>query len=213
MNVKGSFKKCLLGTAVAALFATTATQAADRTLNVYNWSDYIDESIITDFEKETGIKVNYDVFDSNEMVETKMLTGASGYDIVTPSGSFLKRQIQAGIFQKLDKSKLPNLKHAWGDIQKTTAAYDPDNAHSINYMWGTTGIGYNKAKVEERIPNAPVNSYSLIFDPANAAALADCGIYILDAPTETLPAAMQYLGLDPNSKDKADIKKAEAVFN
>jgi putrescine transport system substrate-binding protein len=213
MKSRWTLKKTFISTAVSLVFAAGAVNAADRVVNVYNWSDYIDESIITDFEKETGIKVNYDVFDSNEILETKMLTGSSGYDVVTPSGSFLKRQIQAGIFQKLDKSKLTNLSHAWDDIQKVTSAYDADNAHSINYMWGTTGIGFVKSKVEERIKNPPVNSYDLIFDPANAAQLADCGIYILDAPQETLPAALQYLGLDPNSKDKADIKKAEAVFN
>ncbi len=210
---KKTLKKTLISTAISCVFVAGAANAADKVVNVYNWSDYIDESIISDFEKETGIKVNYDVFDSNEILETKMLTGSSGYDIVTPSGSFLKRQIKAGIFQKLDKSKLTNLKHAWDDIQKVTSAYDPGNEHSINYMWGTTGIGYVKSKVAERIENAPVNSYDLIFDPVNAASLADCGIYILDAPTETLPAALQYLGLDPNSKDKADIDKAEAVYN
>ncbi|EPJ44814.1 MAG: bacterial extracellular solute-binding protein, putative [Osedax symbiont Rs1] len=207
-TLKNTLKGSLVSVALAASFAS----GAERIVNVYNWSDYIDKSMITDFEKETGIKVNYDVFDSNEILETKMLTGSSGYDIVTPSGPFLKRQINAGIFQKLDKSKLPNLKHSWQDIDKITAAYDPDNAYSINYMWGTTGIGYVKSKVEERIKDAPVNSYSLIFDPENAAKLADCGIYVLDAPTETIPAALQYLGLDPNSKDKADIKKAEELF-
>ncbi len=208
LTLKNTLKGSLLSVALAASFASSA----ERIVNVYNWSDYIDKSMITDFEKETGIKVNYDVFDSNEILETNMITGSSGYDIVTPSGAFLKRQIKAGIFQKLDKSKLPNLKNSWQDIQKITASYDPDNAYSINYMWGTTGIGYVKSKIEERIKDAPVNSYSLIFDPENAAKLADCGIYVLDAPTETIPAALQYLGLDPNSKDKADMKKAEAVF-
>ncbi len=213
MFSSATYKKTLIASAVASAFFFANAQGADRTVNVYNWSDYIDESIIADFEKETGIKVNYDVFDSNELLETKMLTGASGYDIVTPSGAFLKRQIKAGIFQKLDKSKLTNLGNAWDQIQKVTSAYDPDNAYSINYMWGTTGIGYSKEKVEERIENPPVDSYSLLFDPANAAKLADCGIYVLDAPTETIPAALQYLGLDPNSKDKDDIKKAAEVFN
>ncbi|MEH6445500.1 MAG: polyamine ABC transporter substrate-binding protein [Oceanospirillaceae bacterium] len=213
MLKKWTLKKTLVSTAVGLSLLVGGANAADKVVNVYNWSDYIDESIITDFEKETGIKVNYDVFDSNEILETKMLTGSSGYDVVTPSGAFLKRQIQAGIFQKLDKSKLTNLKNAWDDIQKVTSAYDPGNDHSINYMWGTTGIGFVKSKVEERIKDAPLNSYSLIFDPANAAQLADCGIYVLDAPTETIPAALKYLGLDPNSKDKADIKKAEKVFN
>jgi putrescine transport system substrate-binding protein len=208
-----TLKHSLVSTAITVALAASAVSAADRVVNVYNWSDYIDETIITDFEKETGIKVNYDVFDSNEILETKMLTGSSGYDIVTPSGPFLKRQISAGVFQKLDKSKLPNLKHSWDDIQKVTASFDPDNAYSVNYMWGTTGIGFSKTKVDERIKDAPIDSYSLIFDPVNAAQLADCGIYILDAPTETIPAALKYLGLDPNTKNKADIKKAEDTFN
>ena len=117
---KKTLKKTLISTAISCVFVAGAANAADKVVNVYNWSDYIDESIISDFEKETGIKVNYDVFDSNEILETKMLTGSSGYDIVTPSGSFLKRQIKAGIFQKLDKSKLTNIKHAWDDIQKVT---------------------------------------------------------------------------------------------
>lgn len=214
MISKVSLKKSLLPIAISSVLVFTAPFVnAQRVVNVYNWSDYIDESIIKDFEKETGIKVNYDVFDSNEILETKMLTGSSGYDIVTPSGAFLKRQITAGIFQKLDKSKIPNLKHAWKEVQETTAAYDPDNAHSINYMWGTTGIGYVKEKVEARLENPPVNSYQMIFDPEIAAKLQDCGIYTLDAPTETIPAALQYLGLDPNTKNKKDIKKAEEAFN
>jgi putrescine transport system substrate-binding protein len=208
-----TLKQTIMGAAVGFAIASSMVSAEDRVVNVYNWSDYIDETIITDFEKETGIKVNYDVFDSNEILETKMLTGSSGYDIVTPTGSFLKRQIKAGVFQKLDKSKLPNLKHAWDDIQKITAAYDPGNAYSINYMWGTTGIGFVKSKVDERIKNAPVDSYSLVFDPQYSAQLADCGIYILDAPAETIPAALKYLGLDPNSKDKADIQKAEDAYS
>ncbi|TIP70012.1 MAG: extracellular solute-binding protein, partial [Mesorhizobium sp.] len=111
--------------------------------NVYNWSDYIDSSILEDFTKETGIKVIYDTFDSNEILETKLLTGGSGYDVVVPAGPFLARQIQAGVFQKLDKSKLPNLKNMWPEVMTLLAKYDPGNEHAVNYMWGTTGIGYN----------------------------------------------------------------------
>lgn len=208
MVTRVSLKGKALAIAIGAIVSAPLL-AADRTVNIYNWSDYIDESILADFEKETGIKVNYDVFDSNEILETKMLTGASGYDIVTPSASFLKRQIKAGIFQPLDNTKLPNLKNAWPVITKITANYDPDNQYSVNYMWGTTGIGYVKSLVEERIPNAPVDSYKLVFEPEYAAKLADCGIYFLDAPTEVIPTVMKYLGLDPNSTDKADIKAAQ----
>ena len=122
--------------------------AADRVVNVYNWSDYIDPSILTDFTKETGIKVVYDTFDSNEVLETKLLAGGTGYDVVVPTGTFLARQIKAGVFQKLDKSKLPNLKNMDPSIMKRLANFDPGNEHAINYMWGTTGLGINTDKVK-----------------------------------------------------------------
>ncbi|MEX6505301.1 polyamine ABC transporter substrate-binding protein [Jiella sp. M17.18] len=195
-----------------ALFAATEAFAEDQVVNVYNWSDYIDQSILTDFTKETGIKVVYDVYDSNEMLETKLLAGGTGYDVVVPSAEYLARQIKAGVFQKLDKSKLPNLKNMWDVIQKRVAKYDPGNQYSVNYMWGTTGIGYNVKKVENALPNAPVNSWALVFDPANAKKLASCGIDFLDAPAEIIPAALNYLGLDPDSRDPADIKKAEDML-
>lgn len=204
--------KLLLPIAFGAL-ALGPASAQDRVVNVYNWSDYIDESILTDFEAETGVKVRYDVFDSNELLETKMLAGGSGYDVVVPTGTFLSRQIEAGAFQKLDMAKLPHIANMWPVISSRTAVYDPDNAYSINYMWGTTGIGYNVAKVAERLgEDAPTDSLALIFDPANAAKLADCGIHMLDAPTETIPAALKYIGEDPNSKDPEVIAKAEAVL-
>ena len=132
--------------------------AKDREVRVYNWSDYIDKSILEDFTKETGIKVIYDVFDSNEVLETKLLAGGSGYDVVVPTGQFLARQIKAGVFQKLDKSKLPNLSNMWPEVSSRVAVYDPGNEYGINYMWGTTGVGYNEAKIKERMPDAPVNS-------------------------------------------------------
>ena len=138
----GSVRACVAGSiAVVASFVASAASAAE--VRIYNWSDYIDEEILKDFEKETGIKPIYDVFDSNELLETKLLAGGSGYDVVVPTGPFLARQITAGVFQKLDKSKLPNLSNAWPLIQERTALYDPGNEYSVNYMWGTTGIGYN----------------------------------------------------------------------
>ena len=187
--------------------------AADesRSLNVYNWSDYIDESILTDFTKETGIKVNYDVFDTNELLETKLLTGASGFDVVVPSANFVTRQIAAGAFQKLDKSKLPNLKHVWGKISEATDVYDPKGQYTVNYLWGTTGIGYVKEKVTAILPDAPLNSWDMLFDPAVAEKLSACGIHWLDAPTEMIPAAMHYLGLDPGEFSKENLEKAEAL--
>jgi putrescine transport system substrate-binding protein len=201
----------LAGIAFAGV--TGAAFAQDEVVNVYNWSDYIDESILEDFTKETGIEVRYDVFDSNELLETKMLAGGSGYDVVVPTGTFLSRQIEAGAFAKLDADKLENAGNAWDAIKERTAKYDPDNAYSINYMWGTTGIGYNVGKVTEILgEDAPVDSLALIFDPANAEKLAECGIHVLDAPTEILPAALTYIGEDPDSKDTDVIAKTEAVL-
>jgi putrescine transport system substrate-binding protein len=198
-------------TAVLAALATAAS-AQERVVNVYNWSDYIEESIIEDFTKETGIKVVYDVFDSNEILETKLLAGGSGYDVVVPTATFLARQIQAGVFQKLDKSKLPNLSNMWDMVQKRTEAYDPGNEYSINYMWGTTGIGYNKAKIKERLGTDVVDSWSLVFDPATIAKLNDCGVYMLDSATDILPTALKYLGLDPDAKDTDSLAKAEELM-
>ncbi|MEL7428423.1 MAG: polyamine ABC transporter substrate-binding protein [Pseudomonadota bacterium] len=194
--------------ATAAL-SIASPALAEGELNIYNWSDYIAEDTIEKFEAETGIKVTYDVFDSNEVLEAKLLAGSSGYDLVVPSASFMARQIQAGVFQKLDKSKLPNIGNLDPDIMGRVAEYDPNNDHGVVYMWGTTGIGYNEGKIAERLgEDAPTDSWALVFDPANAEKLADCGISMLDAPTEVIPAAMNYLGLDPRSTDPEDFKKA-----
>ena len=200
------------GALIALALATSSTQAQEKVVNVYNWSDYIDESILEDFEKETGIKIVYDVFDSNEVLETKLLAGGTGYDVVVPSGTFLARQIQAGAFQKLDTAKLPNLSNMWDVVAKRTAKYDPGNAYSINYMWGTTGIGYNEGKILERMADAPVNSWRMLFDPEVVSKFADCGIHVLDAPTELIPAALNYIGEDPDSQDPKVIAMAEAVL-
>ncbi len=199
---------------LAAVVALGGVAASAEQVRVYNWSDYIDESLLEKFEKETGIDLIYDVFDSNEVLETKMLAGGSGYDVVVPSGTFLQRQIQAGAFQKLDKSKLPNLKYMWDVIMERTAKYDPGNEYSINYMWGTTGIGVNVGKVREVLgEDAPIDSLALIFDPANMEKLAGCGVHFLDAPTEMIPAALKYLGEDPDSHDPKVIAKAEPVLS
>jgi len=198
--------------AVAAV-AGQGTQAADRVVKVYNWSDYIDPAILTDFTKETGIKVVYDVFDSNEVLETKLLAGGSGYDIVVPTASFLSRQIKAGVFQKLDKSKIPNFKNAWPEVyDRIGKAYDPGNEYAMNWMWGTTGVGYNEAKIKERMADAPVDSLDMIFKPEIAAKFKDCGIYMLDSPEDILPVVLNYLKLDPNSTKPEDFAKAEEVL-
>ncbi len=202
--------KSLSLTAVLALGATAA-QAEE--VRVYNWSDYIDEELLTKFEEETGIDLIYDVFDSNEVLETKMLAGGSGYDVVVPSGTFLQRQITAGAFQKLDMSKQPNHANMWDVVEKRTAQYDPDNAYSINYMWGTTGIGVNVGKVKELLgEDAPIDSWDLVFKPENMEKLAACGVHFLDAPAEMIPAALNYIGEDPDSHDPDVIAKAEAVY-
>ena len=197
-------------TAGAALLATTAIAEEVR---VYNWSDYIDEELLTKFEEETGIELIYDVFDSNELLETKMLAGGSGYDVVVPTGTFLQRQITAGAFQELDTSKLPNLDNMWDVIEERTAQYDPGNAYSINYMWGTTGIGVNTGKVTEILgADAPISSLDLVFNPENMEKLQECGVHFLDAPTELIPAALAYAGLEPDRKDEEALAAAEEVL-
>ncbi|AGI72052.1 putrescine-binding periplasmic protein [Octadecabacter arcticus 238] len=197
---------------VIALALAASAVSADE-VRVYNWSDYIDEELLQKFEDETGIDLIYDVFDSNEVLETKMLSGGSGYDVVVPSGTFMQRQITAGAFQELDQSKLPNAVNLWDVIKERTAQYDPGNAYSINYMWGTTGLGVNVGKVTELLgEDAPVDSLALVFDPANMEKLAECGVHFLDAPAEMIPAALQYIGEDPDSQDPDVIALAEPVL-
>jgi putrescine transport system substrate-binding protein len=197
----------------AALLALGTSAALAQEVRVYNWSDYIDDSLIEKFEQETGLDLVYDVFDSNELLETKMLAGGSGYDVVVPTGTFLQRQIGAGAFQKLDTSQLPNLGNMWDVIEKRTETYDEGNAYSINYMWGSTGIGADVPKVQEILgEDAPIGSLDLIFDPANMEKLATCGVHFLDAPTEMIPAALAYAGMDPDSKSDEALAKAEEVL-
>ena len=182
----------------------------EKVLNVYNWSDYIADDTVKNFEAKYGIKVNYDVFDSNELVETKMLSGSSGYDIVVPSSQFMERQVKAGVFAKLDKSLLTNIGNLDPATQKQVALYDPGNEHAVPYMWYTDGIGYNVEKVKQRIPDAPLDSWALVFDPTYAAKLKDCGISMLDAPTEIRSMMLIYLGKDANSQNPDDLKLVEA---
>ncbi|PZU88507.1 MAG: spermidine/putrescine ABC transporter substrate-binding protein PotF [Shinella sp.] len=198
--------------AVAAIAFAGAAKAEDRVVHVYNWSDYIDESILEDFTKETGIKVVYDVFDSNEILETKLLAGGSGYDVVVPTAPFLARQIQAGVFQKLDKSKLPNLKNMWPMVSERLAKYDPGNEYAVNYMWGTTGIGYNVDKVKAALGDVKIDSLDVLFKPENAEKLKACGINILDASDETFAISMNYAGKNPDSKETADLEAGGDVY-
>lgn len=184
----------------------------EKVLNVYNWSDYIDESVVPGFEKEYGIKVNYDVFDSNEVLETKLLSGQTGYDVVVPSAAFLERQIKAGVFQKLDKSKLSNLKNLDPDLTQRVALHDPGNEHSVNYLWGTSGVGYNVEKIKAILPDAPLDSFSMFYDPAVVSKFKDCGVTVLDAPSEVVGTVLLYLGKDPNGQNPEDLKAAEKVL-
>jgi len=181
----------------------------EKVLHVYNWSDYIAEDTIKNFEEQTGIKVTYDVFDSNDMLETRLLAGNSGFDVVVPSASFLERQIKAGVFQKLDKSQIPNLKNMDPDIQQRVALHDPGNEHSVTYLWGTTGIGYNVDKVKKILGDTPLDSWNQIFDPKQLAKFKDCGVSVLDAPDELLKVVLQWMGRDPNSQKEEDLAAAE----
>ena len=207
--MKNKLNKLLIA---GALTFSAQAVIAEEVVNVYNWSDYIDEQVNEDFTAATGIKVVYDVFDSNEFLQSKLLAGGSGYDVVVPSSSFLARQIQAGVFQKLDKSKLSNISNMWDKIEDQVAQFGPLNDYSVNYMWGTTGIGYNVEKINERMENAPTTSLAMVFDPDVVSKFADCGVHLLDAPEEIIPAALAYLGEDPRSTDSDVIAKAEAVL-
>jgi len=184
----------------------------EKVLNVYNWSDYIQPTVIRDFEKEYGIHVNYDVYDSNEILETKLLTGHTNYDVVVPSGAFLERQLQADIYQKLDKSLLPNLKYIDPQVERSEAVYDPGNRYSVDYTWITSGVGYNTADIRARLPDAPVNSWRMLLDPAVVSKFQDCGVSMLDAPSEVVGTVLLYLGRNPNSNSPEDLKAAEQVL-
>ncbi len=207
-----------LSVAVSMLVACGGdNQAADggkagggeKIVNVINWSDYIAEDTNANFEKATGIKVVYDVFDSNEVLETKLLAGSSGYDVVVPSSDFLGRQIKAGVFHPLDRSKIPNYANLDPTIMKRLENLDPGNQYGIPYMIGTTGIGYNVDKVKAAFGNTDVaNSLDLVFKPENISKLKDCGVTLLDAPIDIIKIALHYQGEDPNSEDPAVIAKA-----
>lgn len=181
--------------------------ARESIVRIYNWSDYIGEETIDRFQRETGIKVIYDVFDSNEVLEAKLLSGASGYDIVVPTSDFMGRQIIAGVFQPLDKAKLTNYDNLDPELMAFIESFDPGNAYGIPYLWGTTGFGYNLAMVEAALgSDAPLDSFDLIFQPEYLSRLADCGVAFLDAPQEVFEAVLNYLGLDPNSTTLDDYR-------
>ena len=198
-----------IAAAVGLGSSIVAGAADEKILNVYNWSDYIAEDTISNFEERTGIKVNYDVFDSNEVLEAKLLAGTSGYDVVVPTASFMERQIKAGVFGKLERSKLANYGNLDAAILERVAAHDPGNEHAIPYMWGTTGFGYDINKVEAALPGAPVDSWRMIFDPEVVSKLSGCGVTVLDAPTEVFANLMAFLGRDPNGESVEDVRLFE----
>lgn len=190
----------------------TSASAQQRVVNVYNWSDYIDPRVLDEFTKETGIKVVYDTYDSNETLEAKLLAGRSGYDIVAPSGTFLQRQIQAGLYRPLDRSRLSNAKNLWPDVDARLAVYDPGNRHAVNYMWFTTGIAYDVAKAKARLGSEPINTWDILFRPELLKRFSDCGVYVLDSPEDLFAIALRYLKLNPDSKAPGDIAKAGALL-
>jgi len=199
--------------AAAAILAPAAAAPPGRIVNFYNWSDYLDLGVLDEFTKATGIKVRYDTYDSSDTLEAKLLAGKTGYDVVVPTGYFLARQIAAGVFQKLDKAKLPNLVNVWPEIAQKLAVYDPGNLYAVNYMWGTTGIGYNRKKARELLgPDTQIDSWDYVFDPDKIAKFKDCGIHLLDSSDDIMPAALHYLHLDPNSSDPGDLEKATALL-
>ncbi|MGE3875437.1 MAG: extracellular solute-binding protein [Parvibaculaceae bacterium] len=208
--MRGHFRVLMLAIVTLALLVLPApTPAAAETVNIYSWAGYVSEAAIAEFEKETGIDVNYDTFDSLEALETKMLTGKSGYDVIFPSGPVLERLRKLKLLAPLDKSQIPNWAGLDPVILEKLSAHDPGNAYGAAYMWGTIGIGYNADAVKSRLPDAPLDSLALLFDPANAGKLADCGIGILDSPSEVLAIVLNYLGLPTDTGDEAQMNKAK----
>ena len=193
---------------IVAIAAAAPASAAERVVNFYNWSDYVAPAVFDAFTKETGIAVRYDTFDGNDTLEAKLFAGQSGYDVVVPTAYFLARQIEAGLYRKLDKSSLPNLVNAWPEIADRLAIYDPGNQYAVNYMWGTTGIGYNVKAVRDILgPDATIDSWDDVFDPEKIKKFKDCGIHFLDSSDDVMSAGLNYLHLDPNSANPADLEK------
>lgn len=204
-----------LGVAAALLAVGSCSKEADNsagTLHIYNWTDYIDPELLKQFTAETGVKVRYDTFDSNEVLETKVLQGNTGYDLVVPSNHNLPRYITAGALQPLDKAKLPGLANLSPDVVAHMAAFDPGGNYAVPYMQGTIGIGYNVDAVAKRLPGVPIDSWAVVFDPANLAKLKDCGVYFLDASEDMYAVALNYLGKNPNSTNPVDYAAATELL-
>ncbi len=207
-------KRLMRGLSLALALGLAACGGGDKgaTLNVYNWSDYIDPALLADFTKETGIKVVYDTFDSDDVLETKVLTGGTGYDIVTPSNAKTPRFIAAGALQPLDKSKLKNLGNLDPQIMAFMEPFDPGQKYAVPYMWGTVGIGYNAEAIAKRLPGVDMASWAVVFEPKNLEKLKDCGVYFLDSGEDMMASALKYQGKDPNSTNAADYAAAGAML-
>lgn len=206
---------------LALILAAAASHAADtpapavdgeKILSIYNWSDYISLGVLEDFARETGIVVQYDVMDSNELLEIKLVAGRTGYDVVFPSASFLDRQIKEGIYRKLDKRRLPNLRNLDPDITGKLGKFDPGNEHAAIYMWGTSGVAYNDTAVKILMPDAPVESFAMLYDPEVVSRFSECGVSVLDAPSEVISTVLLFLGKNANSEKPEDLVAAEAVL-
>lgn len=207
-------KKGFMALGLLAGLCVSQAMAEEKILHVYNWSDYIAEDTVAGFEKETGIKVVYDVFDSNEVLEAKLLSGNTGFDLVVPSSDFLGRQLQAGVFMPLDKSKLPNLANMDPAIMKLLQDKDPQNAHSVPYLGGTTGIGYNAKKIADILgPDAKMDTWDAVLNPKNLAKLSKCGVAFLNSPTDIFSVTLRYMGRDPNSLVSTDYEAAGKVLS
>jgi putrescine transport system substrate-binding protein len=205
-------KKILAALLAFGALSFAQAVAKERVVNVFNWSDYVDAKTLDDFSRETGIKVVYDTYDSNEILETRLLAGSTGYDVVVPSATFLSRQIKAGVYQPLDMSKLPNAKNIWRDIAAKLAHYDPGNRYAIDYMWYTTGVAYNVEKVKEKLGDKAITSWDQILRPDNLKKLSSCGVYMLDSAEDMFAIALNYLKLDPNSKRPEDLRRADMLL-
>jgi putrescine transport system substrate-binding protein len=202
----------LLSMCAAIGYGVHAAAAEEKRLFIYNWTDFIGPDTIAKFEKLTGIKVTYDVYDAEETMEARLMAGSSGYDVVSASTDFFSREIKAGVYIPLDKSKLPNWKNLDPRILAIQAAYDPANAHAVPYLHSINGFAYNVDMIKTRMPNAPVDSLDMIFKPEVVSKFADCGVTFLDSAEDVLQLALRYLGLDPNTTNAKDFKAAEAML-
>lgn len=205
---------CLSLTLAMLSFAHPAMASEEKVLNVYNWSDYLAPDTIPNFEKETGIKVRYDIFDSNEILHAKLIARKTGYDIVVPSSNWAKLQIEGGLFQKLDRSKLTNWQNLDPAILQQMRAFDPGNAYLVDWLWSYTTVGINVDKVKQALGDTPMpdNAWDLIFNSLYTRKLKSCGITMLDTSSEVFPIALHYLGRDPYSKNWADYQAAYAML-